>query len=213
LTCFFRHVSQDFQFFNTARITELYEREHAHNEHMRALEQKKALLKQQARYHCPSCCLSALSSPPLMSMLEQKKTLLKQQVRDHRASCCLPALSPRIAEEAAQAAGVRSLPAPQEITNTFHPSVLSSPPLIKSTTTIARLQQCPMEHEKTLLKQQVGHYLPLDLQCCFGPSPQVQPSSHAHARCRAEDDAAEVAGSIPAPVCRLPQSSWSITQH
>jgi len=37
----------DFQFFNTKRLTELYEKEHTHEQHKALMSQKEANLKQQ----------------------------------------------------------------------------------------------------------------------------------------------------------------------
>jgi hypothetical protein len=39
----------EFQFFNTKRLTELYEREHAYEQHKAILGQKEANLKQQVQ--------------------------------------------------------------------------------------------------------------------------------------------------------------------
>ena len=47
---------QDFQFFNTARLTEIYNKENAHEVHKHQQGQKEASLRSQVRY-AVSCCL------------------------------------------------------------------------------------------------------------------------------------------------------------
>ncbi len=46
---------QDFQFFNTARLTELFEREQAHEIHKHVTAQKEAQARAQVRDGCGSC--------------------------------------------------------------------------------------------------------------------------------------------------------------
>lgn len=49
----------EFQFFNTKRLTELYEREHAYEQHKAILGQKEANLKQQVRV-CACVCVGGM---------------------------------------------------------------------------------------------------------------------------------------------------------